>query len=267
MSIQEEEKFRNELKKSKLIVVKVGSSSLSDEKGLLDVKKIERLCDEILALKKIGIDVILVSSGAIRAGRSVIRDKKATMPSLQALAAIGQVLLMEAYRKIMADRGIIIAQILLTWDDFKNKKRLRNLLNTLNTLISFDVLPIINENDTVAIDEIKFGDNDTLSALVAKYIQADLLIILSDIDGLFSGDPKDPNSKFISCVTKITPEIETYAQNPHGGFGGMITKVKAAKIVTESGIPVVIANSAEERILERIIAGEKIGTIFLPVVE
>jgi len=173
----QEEEYREELKKSKLIVVKVGASSLSNEEGFLDIKKIERLCDEIISLKKIGIDVILVSSGAIRAGKSIIKGKNADMPSLQALAAIGQVLLMEAYRKVMANRGFIIAQILLTWDDFKNKRRLRNLLNTLNTLISFGVLPIINENDTVAVEEIKFGDNDTLSALVAKYIQADLLII------------------------------------------------------------------------------------------
>ncbi|MEM0100861.1 MAG: glutamate 5-kinase [Candidatus Methanomethylicaceae archaeon] len=263
----QEEEYREELKKSKLIVVKVGASSLSNEEGFLDIKKIERLCDEIISLKKIGIDVILVSSGAIRAGKSIIKGKNADMPSLQALAAIGQVLLMEAYRKVMANRGFIIAQILLTWDDFKNKRRLRNLLNTLNTLISFGVLPIINENDTVAVEEIKFGDNDTLSALVAKYIQADLLIILSDVNGLYSGDPKDTNSKFISCVEKITPEIENYAQNKYSGFGGMATKIKAAKIVTEAGIPMVIANSSIEKVLEKIISGEKIGTIFLPKVE
>ncbi|MCC6012895.1 MAG: glutamate 5-kinase [Candidatus Verstraetearchaeota archaeon] len=263
-----EEEYRKELSKSKLIVVKVGSTSLSDKEGFLDLKKIEKLCDEIANLKNKGIDVILVSSGAIRAGRALIKNKikSSNMPSLQALAAIGQVLLMEAYRKIMEQRRHIVAQILLTWDDFKNKRRLRNLLNTLNTLLSFGAIPIINENDTVAVDEIKFGDNDTLSALVAKYMQADLLVILSDVDGLYSGDPNDKNSKLITFVSEITPEIEKYAQNKYEGFGGMITKIKAAKIVMEAGIPMVIANSSIDNVLERIISGEKIGTIFIPKV-
>ncbi len=263
-----EEDYRKELRKSKLIVVKVGSSSLSDKEGFLDIKKIEKLCSEIVNLKNRDIDVILVSSGAIRAGRALIKskNKSSTMPSLQALAAVGQVILMEAYRKIMEQRKHIVAQILLTWDDFKNKRRLRNLLNTLNTLLSFGVIPIINENDTVAVDEIKFGDNDTLSALVAKYMQADLLIILSDVDGLYSGDPSDKNSRFISFVNEITPEIEKYAQNKYEGFGGMTTKIKAAKIVMEAGIPMIIANSSIDNVLERIILGEKIGTIFVPKV-
>ncbi|MEM4218044.1 MAG: glutamate 5-kinase, partial [Candidatus Methanomethylicaceae archaeon] len=209
-SSEQEEKCRRDLRASKLVVVKIGASSLSDQSGALDLKKIKSLCDEIIAVKNKGVDVILVSSGAIRAGRALMRDqnKNGSMPSLQALAAIGQVLLMEAYRDIMAEKGYKVAQILLTWDDFKNRRRLRNLMNTINTLLSLGVLPIINENDTIAVDEIKFGDNDTLSALVAKFMQADLLVILSDVDGLYSGDPNDPNSKLISCVADVTPDIE-----------------------------------------------------------
>lgn len=264
--LQQEEKCRRELRASKLIVVKIGASSLSDETGSLDMKKIDGLCEELITVKKKNVDVVLVSSGAIRAGKAIMCDQNTNsgMPSLQALAAIGQVLLMEAYRDIMAEKGYKVAQILLTWDDFKNKRRLRNLLNTLNTLLSLGVIPIINENDTIAVDEIKFGDNDTLSALVAKYMQADLLVILSDVEGLYSGSPTDPNSKLISCVAKITPEIEQLVQDSHGGFGGMATKLKAAKIVMEAGIPMIIASSRVKKVLERVLMGEKVGTLFLP---
>ncbi len=264
-TLEQEEKCRRDLRASKLIVVKIGASSLSDESGSLDIKKIKSLCDEIIAVKNKGVDVILVSSGAIKAGRALMRDqnKNGSMPSLQALAAIGQVVLMEAYRDTMAEKGHKVAQILLTWDDFKNKRRLRNLMNTINTLLSLGVLPIINENDTIAVDEIKFGDNDTLSALVAKYMQADLLVILSDVDGLYSGDPNDPSSKLISCVMNVTPDIERLVQSSHSGFGGMATKLKAAKIVMSAGIPMVIANSSTDKVLEKILQGDKIGTLFI----
>lgn len=264
-SSEQEEKCRRDLRASKLVVVKIGASSLSDQSGALDLKKIKSLCDEIIAVKNKGVDVILVSSGAIRAGRALMRDqnKNGSMPSLQALAAIGQVLLMEAYRDIMAEKSYKVAQILLTWDDFKNRRRLRNLMNTINTLLSLGVLPIINENDTIAVDEIKFGDNDTLSALVAKFMQADLLVILSDVDGLYSGDPNDPNSKLISCVADVTPDIERLVKDSHSGFGGMATKLKAAKIVTSAGIPMIIANSSTEKVLEKILSGNKVGTLFL----
>jgi len=264
-TLEQEEKCRRELRASKLIVVKIGASSLSDESGSLDIKKIKSLCDEIIAVRNKGVDVILVSSGAIRAGRALMRDqnKNGSMPSLQALAAIGQVVLMEAYRDTMAEKGHKVAQILLTWDDFKNKRRLRNLMNTINTLLSLGVLPIINENDTIAVDEIKFGDNDTLSALVAKYMQADLLVILSDVDGLYSGDPNNPDSKLVSCVTNVTPDIERLVQSSHSGFGGMTTKLKAAKIVTSAGIPMVIANSSTDKVLEKILHGDRVGTLFV----
>jgi glutamate 5-kinase len=261
-----ERRCRNDLRSAKLVVIKIGASSLSNASGALDRGKISSLCDELAKLKRRRIDIVLVSSGAIRGGRAIMRDrlKDGEIAGLQALAAIGQVVLMESYRSLMAEKGHNIAQILLTWDDFRNKRRLRNLLNTFNSLLSLGVIPIINENDTIAVDEIKFGDNDTLSALVAKYMQADLLVLLSDIDGLYTGDPKRSGSRLISCVETVTPEIEKLAADKHGGFGGMATKLKAAKIVVDSGIPLIIANGAHERVLERIIDGEKIGTAFLP---
>ena len=263
---RKEQRCRRDLKSAKLIVVKIGASSLSNASGDLDRGKIGLLCDELANLKRRGIDVVLVSSGAIRGGRAIMRDriKNGEIPGLQALAAIGQVVLMEAYRDTMAGKGYNVGQILLTWDDFRNKRRLRNLLNTFNILLSLGVIPIINENDTVAVDEIKFGDNDTLSALVAKYMQADLLVLLSDVDGLYTGDPKRPSSRLIPCVESITPEIERLASEGHGGFGGMKTKLRAAKLATEASISMVIANGADEKALERIITGERVGTIFIP---
>jgi glutamate 5-kinase len=171
---------------------------------------------------------------------------------------------MEAYRDAMAKKGSKVAQILLTWDDFTNKRRLRNLLNTLSSLLSLGVVPVINENDTTAVEEIKFGDNDTLSAFVAKYMQADLLVLLSDIDGLYSGDPNKPGSRLLTHVEEVTPEVERLVCERHEGAGGMATKLKAGKIATEAGIPMVIANTSEDRPLIRILEGEHLGTLFIP---
>jgi glutamate 5-kinase len=262
----EERRCRKELRSAKLVVVKIGASSLSGPSGSLDLGKINALCGELAAVKNKGINVVLVSSGAIRAGRATMMDlaKNGEMAGLQALAAIGQVVLMEAYRDIMVDKGFKVAQILLTWDDFRNKRRLRNLLNTFNSLLSLGVVPIINENDTIAVDEIKFGDNDTLSALVAKYMQADLLVLLSDIDGLYTGDPENADSKLVPCIDSVTPDVEKLVSEKHDGFGGMVTKLKAAKIATSSGIPMVIANGGGAKVLERIVNGERIGTLFVP---
>jgi glutamate 5-kinase len=262
----EERQCRKAIRSARVIVAKIGASSLSNPSSSLDLEKVRALSEEVARLRKRGIGIILVSSGAIRAGRATMtmKVKNSEIAGLQALAAVGQVVLMEAYRGIMAELGFTVAQILLTWDDFRNKRRLRNLMNTINGLISLGVIPIINENDTIAVDEIKFGDNDTLSALVAKYMQADLLIILSDIGGLYSGDPSEEGSRLMTGVKSITPEIERLVSQRHGGFGGMATKLKAAKIATEAGIPMVIANSATENVVGRIINGENIGTIFLP---
>jgi len=262
----EEQMCRDGLRAAKLVVVKVGSSSLSDKLGNIDFNKIKLLCEELSRLKKQGTGVILVSSGAIRSGRAVVSNfmKNGEIPRLQAFAAIGQVLLMEAYRDAMALKGFNVAQILLTWDDFRNRSRLKNLLNTLNTLLSFGIVPIINENDTISTDEIKFGDNDTLSALVTVNMGADLLVILSDVDGLYTGDPGSPGTRLISFVESITPEIERLASDKFGGFGGMATKLKAARMVNDAGIPMVIANGANFGILEEILAGKRVGTIFRP---
>jgi glutamate 5-kinase len=255
---------RSSLKLAKLVVVKIGSSSLSDSQGFIDQKKINQLCDELVRLKKRNINVVLVSSGAIRAGKAVLSDhmKNGEIRCLQAFAAIGQVMLMESYRDIMSNKGYHIAQVLLTWDDFRNKKRIRNLVNTFDTLLSLGVIPIINENDTIAVDEIKFGDNDTLSALVSVQLEADILVLLSDIDGLYTGDPSKPESKLVSFVEKVTPDIEKLISEKHGGFGGMATKLGAAKLVTGAGIPMAIANGNTLGVLERIINCERIGTIF-----
>jgi glutamate 5-kinase len=263
---QEERQCRHAIRSSKLIVAKIGASSLSGTSGSLDHGKVRILSDGVAQLRKKGISVILVSSGAIRAGKATMKmkTKNSEIAGLQALAAVGQVVLMEAYRDIMAEMGFMVAQILLTWEDFRNKRRLRNLMNTINGLISMGIIPIINENDTIAVDEIKFGDNDTLSSLVAKYMQADLLILLSDIGGLYSGDPSEKGSKLITSVRSITPQIEKLVSERHGGFGGMATKLKAAKIATDAGIPMVIADSSTENVMRRIIDGENLGTIFLP---
>jgi glutamate 5-kinase len=264
--VDDEKKCRERLKSSRLAVVKVGGSSLSDKSGYIEASRVDMLCEQLVALRRRGINVILVSSGAIRSGRAVMQGliKEDGIPHLQALAAVGQVLLMEAYRNTMATKGYRIAQILLTWDDFRVKKRLNNITNTLNVLLASGVTPIINENDTTAVDEIRFGENDTLSALVSLHMHADLLVILSDIDGLYTGDPKERSSKLISYVESVTPEVEKLASNEYDGFGGMAAKLKAAKLVTEAGLPLVIANATDERVLERLIDGEGIGTIFRP---
>ncbi len=264
-----EMKLRSSLKNSKLVVVKIGSSSLSNDQGLLDAGKIGALCDELVAIREKGINPILVSSGAIRAGKAIMREhlKNGEIKCLQAFAAVGQVMLMESYRDAMDERGYNVAQVLLTWDDFRNKKRTKNLINTFETLLSLGVVPIINENDTIAIDEIKFGDNDTLSALVAVNLKADLLVLLSDIDGLYTGDPASSSSKLIPFVEEVSLSIEKLASERHGGFGGMVTKLRAGKITAKNGIPMVIANGKLHMALESIINGERIGTIFMPRVE
>ena len=261
----EEQGCRERLGPTKLVVVKVGSSSLSDEQGHIDRERMTKLCDGVMGLRRRGIDVLLVSSGAIRSGRAVMSDSAdGEISHLQALAAIGQVLLMEAYKGILAAKGCKVAQILLTWDDFKDERRLINLMNTFKTLLSLGVVPIVNENDTTAVDEIRFGDNDTLSALVAVHMRADLLILLSDVDGLYDGDPKDAGSKLISFVERVTADIERLATDEYGGSGGMGSKLKAARMVTEAGLPVVIANASREDVVTDAIDGKRVGTIFRP---
>ncbi len=257
---------RTELAKAKRIVVKVGTSSLTTNYRL-DPAKVEKLTTEIVALKQQGKEVILVTSGAIGAGigKLDLKQRPRDIKVLQATAAVGQNILMSTYDHYFAAHGQTIAQILLTYGAFFNRQRYLNLRNTLSTLLKFGVIPIINENDTVAVDEIKLGDNDNLSALVASNLGADLLIILTDTEGLYTHNPqRDKNAQLIPVVTEITPEIEqTAGKGRKAGIGGMTTKLQAAKVVMQAGIPLVIANGREERVLLRILEGERIGTLFL----
>jgi len=257
-----------ELSKARRIVIKVGTSSLTDKNNRLDPPKVEKLTKEIVELKKRGKEVILVTSGAIGAGigKLDLKQRPREIKVLQATAAIGQSILMSTYDKYFTMYKETIAQVLLTHEDFFTRQRYLNLRNTLITLLKSGAIPIINENDTVAVDEIKLGDNDNLSALVASNLGADLLIILTDTDGLFTYDPKrSKKAELISVVDEITPEIERSAgKGGKAGVGGMTTKLQAAKVVMQAGIPLIIANSGAENILMRIIEGEPLGTLFMP---
>ncbi len=259
---------RNNLHCAKRIVVKVGTSTLTYATGKLNFLRIEKLVRELSDLANQGKEIILVTSGAVGAGmdRLGLKEKPKTIPEKQAAAAIGQGILMHTYEKIFAEYGQIVAQVLLTREDSVNRRRYTNSRNTLLSLLSMGVIPIINENDAVAVDELKIGDNDTLSAMVASIIDADLLIILSDVDGLFTKNPQEfPDAELITEITDITPEIESIAGGAGTlrGTGGMHTKIQAAKIAVNSGVAMLIASGSHEGVLRRILCGEIIGTIFL----
>lgn len=255
------------MKKYNRIVVKVGTSSITDEKGNPSAEKILSLAKECVKLIRSGREVILVSSGAIASGREIISklSKRKDLPAKQALSAVGQVRLMQYYTQIFSIFKQPIAQILLTAEDLQDRRRFINISQTFETLLEENIIPIVNENDTVAVEEIKIGDNDTLSAKVACAVDADLLVILSDVEGLYSEDPnKSENAKLIEDIFEITKEIESLA-GPGKGTGGMYTKILAAKIVTEAGIPMILAKTETENILERLVLKEeKIGTMFHP---
>jgi len=252
--------------KAKRIVVKIGTSSLTDERSRLDPKKVQKFVREAMELRRSGKEILIVTSGAIGAGvgRLELEKRPREMGMLQAAAAVGQGILMQVYEKYFSEYGQPVAQMLLTREDFLNPVRQRNFENTLNILLRWGVVPIVNENDSVAVEEIRVGDNDMLSAFVATSASADLLVLLSDVNGLYTSDPnRDKSARLIKEVERITPEIEKLAgkASPRG-FGGMVSKVQAAKIVCEFGIPVVIAKSVERDVLKRVLAGEDIGTIF-----
>jgi len=265
------DKERENLYKAKRIVVKVGTTSLTDERSRLDPRKVGKLVEEVMRLRARGKDIVIVSSGAVGAGigrlnlRLNLEHRSKEVPSLQAAAAVGQGILMQVYSKYFGDYEQPVAQMLLTAEDFTDTKRYQNFKNTLVTLLRCGVVPIVNENDTVEVEETRLGDNDTLSAHIAVGAGADLLVILSDVDGLYrnyTGGRKEED--LIRTVRKITREVERLPTKNFRGFGGMLTKIRAAKMVTRAGIPVVIANSEKERVLERVIAGEEVGTLFLP---
>lgn len=261
--------MRERLKDCRRIVVKVGTSTLTHPNGQLNLGRMERLVRELADIHNQDIEVLLVSSGAIGTGanRMGLKQVPRTLPEKQALAAIGQGALLHMYEKFFAEYGKTVAQVLLTREDLDERMRYLNATNTLLAILGMRVIPIINENDTVVVEEIKFGDNDMLSSLIATIVNADLLIILSDVNGLYDRDPRtDDHAHLMNEVYEITPDMEEHSVNRGIAFssGGMLTKLKGAKVCMASGIPMVIANSQETNVLRRIIAGEKLGTLFIP---
>ena len=250
------------------IVIKVGTSTLTHSTGLLNIKRVEKMCKVISDLKNAGNEIVLVSSGAIGMGLSKvgIHSRPDDISTLQAGAAIGQCELMYVYDKLFGEYNHTVAQILMTGafvaiDDYG-----KNLDNTLYRLLELGVIPIVNENDTVTTDEIVIGDNDTLGAIIAERVDAELLIILSDIDGLYTANPAvDPDAKRLEVIEEITPEIEALAGAAGSklGTGGMVTKLKAAKLATANGIEVVIANGKDPDILYDIMDGDAVCTRFV----
>ena len=259
---------RDYLKDKKRIVIKIGSSSLTHKKtGTLNLSKLEKLVRALTNLRNMGKDVILVSSGAIAVGRKKLGLKgKLTLAQKQACAAVGQAQLMMIYQKLFSEYNQSVAQILITKVTMTNDTSRENAVNTFNELLDLGVIPIVNENDTVSTYEIQFGDNDRLSAIVASLTEADLLVLLSDIDGLFTDDPHlNKNASFIEQVNVLSDELLEMGKTSSSssvGTGGMATKLQAAQIATYSGTDMVIANGENIEVIEEIINGSSIGTLF-----
>lgn len=250
------------------IVIKVGSSTLTHSTGNLNIRRMEKLCRILSDIKNAGNEVILVTSGAVAmgVGKLSLKDRPHDIPSKQAVAAVGQCELMYTYDREFSEHNQVVAQILLDMYDVENEDRLKNFHNTMFRLLDLGALPIINENDTVATQELAIGDNDTLSAIVASSISADLLVILSDIEGLYTADPrKNPDAVLIPEVNGITPEIIRLAGGSGSslGTGGMATKLKAAQIANDAGIDMIITNGANPEVLYEIIDGKAAGTKFI----
>ena len=248
-------------------VVKVGTSTLAHATGRLNIRRIEGLCKVLSDLKNAGHEIILVSSGAIGmgVGKLCLPGRPADMPTKQAAAAVGQCELMYTYDKLFSEYSHTVAQILITSEDLADAVRRQNLHNTLDRLLQLGALPIVNENDTVSTAEIAVGDNDTLAARLCESLGAELLVILSDIDGLYTADPhKDPAARLIGWVDAITPDIEALAGGAGSGLGtgGMATKLRAGRIVTAAGADMVIANGREPEVLYTVFEGKAAGTRF-----
>ena len=260
---------RNQLQAARRIVVKVGTSTLTHPNGKLNYSRIEGLVRELANAVNAGKQILLVSSGAVGAGMDRLgwKEKPKTIPAKQAAAAVGQGILMHTYEKLFAEYGQVVAQVLLTREDSVNRRRYANSRNTLLTLLDIGVIPIINENDTVSIDELKIGDNDTLSANVAAIVDADLLIILSDVDGVYSANPQtDPQARLLPEIAEVTPEVEAICggAGTMRGTGGMLTKMAAARMAMNSGIVMVIASGGRDGVVQSILDGKPIGTLFPP---
>lgn len=251
------------------MVVKVGSSNLADESRGLSEESILFLARELAEARQAGLRIILVSSGAVAAGAGRLALPGRQMREKQALAAVGQGLLMQAYGQAFGDLGITVAQILLTREDLETAERRENSRRTIQQLLRWGVLPIVNENDTVAVDEIRLGDNDTLSARVAALLKADYLVLLTDQEGLFTTDPRqDQRARLVPTVSEITPEMMQAAGGAGTGLGtgGMVTKLKAARLAQASGVTTVIADGKRPGLLLDILRGGRPGTTFLPKV-
>ena len=249
------------------IVVKIGTSTLAHSTGHLNIRRVEAICKTLSDIKNSGHELILVSSGAIGmgVGKLGLRQRPKDIPTKQAAAAVGQCELMYTYDKLFAEYHHTVAQLLITKEDIACESRHHNFSNTLNRLLELGALPILNENDTIATDEIVIGDNDTLAAIVAESVKADLLVLLSDIDGLYTTDPhSDPNAKLIHQVHKIDEEIMALAgvSSTSLGTGGMVTKLRAAEICLKCGCDMVIANGRNPNLLYDILDGKQVGTKF-----
>ena len=249
------------------IVVKIGTSTLAHATGHLNIRRVEEICKILSDIKNSGHELILVSSGAIGmgVGKLGLRQRPTDIPTKQAAAAVGQCELMYVYDKLFGEYHHTVAQLLITKEDIACEKRHINFSNTLNRLLELGAFPILNENDTIATDEIVIGDNDTLAAIVAESVKADLLVLLSDIDGLYTADPySDPNAKLIHRVHRIDSEIMALAgvSSTSLGTGGMVTKLRAAEICLNCGCDMVIANGKNPRVLYDILEGKQVGTMF-----
>ena len=251
------------------IVVKVGTRVLTDAQGKLDLQRMNALANQLVAIADSGRQVVLVSSGAVGAGmnRLSMETRPTDVATLQAIAAVGQTDLMQTYQKLFQEQGRLAAQVLLTANELDDRVSYLNVRNTLLELLELQVIPVVNENDTVSVDELQttFGDNDQLAGLVTNLLGAQLLIILSDVDGLFTGNPEDDTSELVPKVISLDETIAGYVQESSGGLGtgGMGSKLQAVRMVTSAGENAVIANGRESEVLTRILAGESLGTLFV----
>lgn len=258
---------REEIKDKKRIVIKIGTSTLTHCTGSLNLRIMDKLAMVLSDIKKKGTDVVIVTSGSITAGVSKLglKERPRSVKERQAAASVGQCELMFTYDKLFSQYGQMVSQILLTRAITDNDLYRSNIVNTFETLLTYGVIPIVNENDTVAVDELVYGDNDTLSAITAKLVKADMLIILSDIDGFYDKNPQfNENAKLVPVIEEITSEIENAAGDSQSlvGTGGMATKISAAKIAVSCGIDMVIFNGKQPELLYDILEGKQVGTLF-----
>ena len=258
---------REIIETARTLVVKIGTNVLSRADDMLDVERVRDICEQLHRIRQTGRKVVVISSGAVGAGLGILdlKERPRDLPHLQAAAATGQAHLMRLYDDCLRRHGYHAAQLLLTANDFKQRNRYLNVRNTLNTLFEYGVVPVVNENDTVSIDEIKFGDNDHLAAMVTNLVESPLLVILTVVDGLFDGDPSDSDSECLSLVEEWDESLMKFAISGLSarGTGGMQTKLEAARTVTAVGENVIIANGTRPNVLDDVLSGKEVGTLFL----